>query len=185
MGGMADPIPPLDPLLGLIATLDHSGVACVLGGSGLLHALGLVDRVRDWDLQTDASEDEVRTALAGYETTHHGNDALHADSKFGVPVARAEVICRFAFYVPAGVVRLPVIVSGAWCAVPLASLEVWAVAYALLAAGERSPRRLARSERLFSRLAERGADPAAVRTLLAQPLPPPLAARLAALPPRG
>jgi hypothetical protein len=169
----------------LVAALERAGVGCVLGGSGLLMALGLVDEVHDWDLQTDASDDEVRAALAGYETTHHGNDALHADSKVVVPAAHAEVICRFAFFAPAGVVRLPALASGAWRGVPLASPEVWAVAYALLAAGEGSARRLERSERLFSRLSAHGADSAAVRALVAEPLPPPLAARLAALPVRA
>jgi hypothetical protein len=164
-----------------VTTLERAGIACVLGGSGLLLALGLVDQVHDWDLQTDASDEAVRAALAGYETTHHGNDALHADSKVVVPVARAEVICRFAFFAPAGVVRLEASRSGVWHGVPLASPEVWAVAYALLATGERSPLRLERSERLFNWLANAGAEPAVVRALVAQPLPPPLAARLASL----
>jgi hypothetical protein len=165
-----------------VESLARAGIPCALGGSGLLMALGLVDEVRDWDLQTDASDDAVRAALAGSETTHHGNDLLHADSKVVVPAARAEVICRFAFFAPTGVVHLPAIVSGTWRQVPLASPEVWAVAYALLAAGEGSALRLERSEALFSRLTGAGADRAVVRALLAEPLPPPLAARLAALP---
>jgi len=169
----------------LVETLERAGVACVLGGSGLLMALGLVDEARDWDLQTDASDETVRAALAGYRTTHHGNDALHADSKVVIPEAHAEVICRFAFFAPWGVVHLPALRSGAWHGVPLARPEVWAVAYALLAAGERSPRRLERSELLFNWLANAGADPAVKNALVAQPLPPPLAARLASLPLRA
>ncbi|WP_256369283.1 hypothetical protein [Thermaerobacter sp. FW80] len=34
----------------------------VLGGSGLLASLGLIDRVRDWDLVTDAPVERVMAA---------------------------------------------------------------------------------------------------------------------------
>jgi hypothetical protein len=174
--------PPFEPLVALTAALERAGVRCVLGGSGLLAALGCVDRVNDWDLQTDASEDAVRAALEGRGAAYKGGDTLHADSKFTLAAERAEVICRFAFFAPLGVIRLPALAAGAWRGVPLASPEVWAVAYALLGAGERSELRRERAEMLFTHLTRHGADARAVRALLAQPLPPPLAARLAALP---
>jgi hypothetical protein len=57
--------------------------------------------------------------------------------------------------------------------VPLASAECWAVAYALLGRPEKA-------ERLFGHAA-RSPDPEAVGLLVGQPLPAPLAKRVAAL----
>ena len=71
--------------------------------------------------------------------------------------------------------RIPTIVSARREGIPLGSPEAWAVAYALLERPEKS-------QRLLQWLQARGADARAVVRLLAEPLPVPLAARLAALP---
>lgn len=47
--------------------LLRAGVRCALGGSGLLLSLGLVDRVGDWDLTTDAPLERVEAALQGWQ----------------------------------------------------------------------------------------------------------------------
>jgi hypothetical protein len=176
--------PPTAPLRAVIESLERAGVPCALGGSGLLAALGLIDRVNDWDLTCDADPAEVAAALAGRRATLHGNDLLHADHKLALEAERIEVICRFAFHVKQGVVRLPSVISGRAGGVPLGSPEVWAVAYALLAEGEASERRRVRTELLFTHLGRHGADPGVVRRLLEQPLPAEVAERLRALPPR-
>ncbi|HKQ58407.1 MAG TPA: hypothetical protein VJY35_11120 [Candidatus Eisenbacteria bacterium] len=164
------------PLLaGCVARLEAAGVPVALGGSGLLAALGLADTVGDWDLTTDAPWERVDAALADEPHTDHGNDALHADHKRVIADGAIEVIVGFAYFTPSGVVRIPTIVSGHAGRVPLGSPECWAVAYALLG-------RPAKSETLFSHLESRGAEPAAMRRLLAEPLPEYLAARLTALP---
>jgi hypothetical protein len=164
------------PLLAAcVARLGAAGVPVALGGSGLLAALGLADRVGDWDLTTDAPWERVDAALAGEPHTDHGNDALHADRKRMIAGGAIEVIVGFAYFTPAGVVRIPTIVSGLAGGVPLGSPECWAVAYALLG-------RPAKSETLFRHLEAHGASPEAVRRLLAEPLASDLAARLAALP---
>lgn len=180
-----DGTPPFAPLAGLVARLERAGIACVLGGSGLLHALGLADRVNDWDLQTDAPHAAVRLALGDAPAVLKGTDALHADHKLTLAEVRIEVICRFAFEVPGAVVRLPALEDGRWRGIPLASAEVWAVAYSLLAEGEGSTRRRERAERLFDHLAHRGACEVTLQALRDQPLPPALAARLDALPRRA
>ncbi|MFI5370448.1 MAG: hypothetical protein ACHQ52_02745 [Candidatus Eisenbacteria bacterium] len=177
-------LPPFEPLAALVATLERAGIACALGGSGLLHALGLADQVNDWDLQTDATHDAVRVALSDRQAILKGRDTLHADHKLTLPDARIEVICRFAFEVPGGVVHLPPCPDGGWRGIPLAGAEVWAIAYSLLAEGEGSARRRERAERLFEHLARRGARTDVCRALRAEPLPAALAARLDALPRR-
>jgi hypothetical protein len=166
-----------------IESLERAGIGVALGGSGLLAALGLTDRVRDWDLTTDAPAEAVTAALAGETSalpgalpgTLSGHDALHADHKLAFADGALEIILGFAFFTPAGVVRIPTRVHERKDGLPLASPEGWAVAYHLLGRAEKS--RL-----LFQYLASRGAKPGVLAELLAQPLPPGMAARLAALP---
>lgn len=167
--------PPFEPLAALVARLERAGIRVALGGSGLLAALGLTDAVRDWDLTTDADLEALAAALGDEPFTHKGSDALHADQKLMLAGGAMEVIVGFAFFTPRGVVRIPTRESGRWNGIPLGSLEAWAVAYALLG-------RDGKSEALWRRLAERGADPAAVAALLREPLSPELEARLRALP---
>lgn len=167
--------PPFAPLGDRIGRLEHAGLVVALGGSGLLAALGLADRVRDWDLTTDASQQQVTAALAGEPYQASGGDALHADHKLAFSEGLVEVILGFAFHTASGVVRIPTLVSERRDGVPLGSPEGWAVAYHLLG-------RDAKSEKLFDYLGKRGADPLARVRLMAEPLPPEIAARLAALP---
>jgi len=171
--------PPFALLRSAIGGLERAGITVTLGGSGLLAALGLADRVRDWDLTTDAPAEAVTAALSGDPSmlpgTLSGNDALHADHKLAFADGALEVILGFAFFTPAGVVRIPARVSERRDGLPLASPEGWAVAYHLLGRGEKS-------RTLFQYLESRGAEPRVVAELLAQPLPPDVAARLAALP---
>ena len=167
--------PPFAALRDRIARLEHAGVTVALGGSGLLAALGVADRVRDWDLTSDAAPGEVIAALAGDPYTASGNDALHADHKLAFADGAIEIILGFAFFTAAGVVRIPTWVSERRDGLPLGSPEAWAVAYHLLG-------RPAKSEALFALLAKRGADSGLCARLLGEPLPPELAARLAALP---
>jgi hypothetical protein len=170
-----------------VECLERAGLPVALGGSGLLAALGLTDRVRDWDLTTDAPAEAVTAALSGETSalpgtlpgalpgTLSGHDVLHADHKLAFADGELEIILGFAFFTPAGVVRIPTRVHERRDGLPLASPEGWAVAYHLLGREEKS--RL-----LFQYLASRGAEPRVRAELLAQPLAPGIAARLAALP---
>src|SRR5262245_59362199 len=85
-------MPPWSSLAGTVGRLETAGVQVALGGSGLLAALGLADRVRDWDLTTDAPYERVTEALAGVPYTPHGADALHADRKLALAEGEIEVI---------------------------------------------------------------------------------------------
>jgi hypothetical protein len=169
--------PPLAPLGDVVARLRAAGIDVALGGSGLLAALGLETTVRDWDLTTDAAQDDVAATLASLSPVLVGSSGIHADSKVMLPALDLEVICRFAFVAGEGVIRIPTIATGTWNGVPLGSPEAWAVAYTLLG---REPK----AERLFRLLAMRGADEVTVERLMREPLPPALRARLRRLPPR-
>ena len=112
----------------------------------------------------------------------------HADWKLAFEEARTEVIPRFAFFVPAGVVRVRLAVSRHWRGLPIASPEGWACAYWLMGEFDEPSlreRRASRAERLFAHLELAGADRERTAAMLAEPLPEPLADRLRALLPRG
>ncbi len=177
--------PPLGPLRAALARLERAGVPHALGASGLCAALGLADRVNDWDVTCEAGLATLEALFAGEPSESFGNSGCHADHKLNLRGGEIELIARFAFFVEGGVVRIPTRVTRTWNGVPVGSPEAWAVAYALMGAyddEEHRERRRARAEALFAWLAAHGADAGTVRALLAQPLPGPLAARLAALP---
>jgi hypothetical protein len=170
--------PPLEPLLELVARLEAEGVRCALGGSGLLAALGLTETVHDWDLTVDASLEQLVPIAGGWLFETAGSSGVHADAKLMFPARSIEIIARFAFHGPRGVIRIPTVVTGRWRGVPLGSPEAWLAAYHLL-------ERPAKRDLLLGRLLARGHDPAVVERLLAEPLPAELAAMLAALRPPG
>jgi hypothetical protein len=176
-----------------------------VGGSGLLAALGLVDRVNDWDLQVESSAEPLQFLFATLPHSFHGHGGCHADWKLSFDEQRTEVIPRFAFFVPREAVtaspspasaaspadsaplvaRIRMQVSGHWRGLPIASPEGWACAYWLMGRydepGQRA-RRAERAELLLGWLTQHGATSARVDALLAEPLPDELAARLRALP---
>jgi len=177
-------LPPLEPLLGITAHLDAAGIAWAVGGSGLLAALGLVTVVNDWDVQVEAPPEQLQWLLAGVPHTFHGHGGCHADWKLAFESERAELIPRFAFYAPDGIVSVPLRVSRRWRGLPIATPEGWACAYWLMGefdAPALRARRAERAEKLFAWLAAYGADPARLEELLEAPLPRPLAEKLRAL----
>jgi hypothetical protein len=175
--------PPLEPLLELVTRLEAEGIRCALGGSGLLAALGLTETVHDWDLTADAPLERLAPLARDWPFETAGSSGVHADAKLMVPGHSIEVIARFAFFGPRGVIRIPTVIAGRWRGVPLGSPEAWLTAYHLL-------ERPAKRDLLLDHLRSRGHDPGVVETLLAEPLPGDLAGILASLrdpgqPPRG
>lgn len=180
----APALPPLEPLRGVLARLQAAGVPHAVGGSGLLAALGLVERVNDWDVTCDADLDTLAELFAGQPHERFGNSGCHADHKLNLEGGGIELIARFAFFLEGGIVRIPTRVTTRWCGLPVGSPEGWAVAYAIMGELDNAPRRSERAELLFAHLAAHGADADTIAFLLAQPLPALLAERLAALPGR-
>jgi hypothetical protein len=167
-------LPALEPLREVCRRLEANGVGFALGASGLLHALGLVDHVRDWDLTTDAELESIHRMFDGVAYERCGPSGVHADNKLRLAGGTVELIVRMAFHSPAGICRIPTLRIGTWRGVPLGSPEAWAVAYSLLGRWEKA-------ELLFSHLRERGANAGALDRMLREPLPPALAGRLVAL----
>ncbi len=180
-------VPPIEGLRRVTDRLDAAGIEWAVGASGLLASLGLVDQVNDWDVQVEVDPDELRALYADLPHEFHGHGGCHADWKLAFDAEKTELIPRFAFFVPGGVVRVRMHVSGRWRDLPIASPEGWAVAYAIMGMLDEPSlreRRAARSEMLFAWLATNGADGPRIDELLAEPLPGSIATRLAALPRR-
>lgn len=174
-------MPPREPLREVTARLDAAGIEWAIGGSGLLAALGLVGRVNDWDVQVESDPEPLKFLFATLPHEFHGHGGCHADWKLAFEAQRTELIPRFAFFAPAGVVRIRLHVTRHWQGLPIASPEGWAVAYWLMGRHdepEQRVRRAARAERLLVWLDEQGADGARLDELLAEPLPEELARRL-------
>ena len=165
---------PSAPLLEAVRRLEEAGLVVALGGSGLLGALGLATKARDWDLTTDAAPDEVAARLVGMALEQDGPSGVHADHRIRIAGGIVEIICGFAIRSGEDVVRIPTAVSARAENVPLGSPEAWAVAYALLGRAEKS-------ERLMRWLEARGADAGMIARLRGEPLPDALARRLVAL----
>jgi hypothetical protein len=170
--------PPLEPLLALVARLEAGGIRCALGGSGLLAALGLTVTAHDWDLTADAPLEQLVPFAGGWPFETAGPGGVHADAKLRFPAHSIEIIARFAFHGPRGVIRIPTVVTGRWRGVPLGSPEAWLAAYHLL-------ERPANRDLLLGHLRTRGHDDGVVQMLLAEPLPGELAEMLASLRDRG
>jgi len=167
-------IPPIEPLLVLVARFEAEGIRCALGGSGLLAALGLTETVHDWDLTVDAPLDQLVPLAGGWPFETAGSSGVHADAKLMFPGHSIEVIARFAFHGPGGVIRIPTVVTGRWRGVPLGSPEAWLAAYHLL-------ERPAKRDLLLGHLRAHGHNSGVVGTLRAEPLPGELAELLASL----
>lgn len=130
----------------MLAALAAHGVEAAIGGSGLLAALGLVDRVRDWDVTTDGSVELVRAALDDTGLPYRSaavRDGVYATREryvVSAPDHEVDVIVGFAVHSAAadGVVPLPTTITGHWRGLPLADPEVWALAYRLIGRADRA-----------------------------------------------
>lgn len=185
IGIAGDPHPPLAPLQAACARLTAAGITHALGTSGMLYAMGLVDHVNDWDVVCDADLEALQALFPDQPSTPYGNSGIHADHKLQIEGGGIELIARYAFFVPGGVVRIPTIARGIWNGVTLSAPEPWAAAYWLMGHLEDVPRRRERADILFRHLLRHGADGAALDRVLAEPLPEALATRLRALPRRS
>lgn len=128
-----------------MAALESAGLDVALGGSGLLAAHGLVDRVNDWDLTTDAPVDAVLEALASAElpvfAARDGapdEPPFASEAVFRLP-GSVELIISFALLDDDGQrIALPTRVTGRWNDLPLGDLTVWEQAYTLLGHPDRA-----------------------------------------------
>ncbi|SFL93030.1 hypothetical protein SAMN03159341_11227 [Paenibacillus sp. 1_12] len=158
--------------------LDAAGIAYASGGSGMLYALGLTERVRDWDLTTDTSYETVAQALQDIDCISLPSGDYPFASSYrlsvedtGLPV---DIIGQFAIHSEFGICQLPTWITHTWKGLQMGSPEIWAAAYSLM-------KRDSKAELLFSHITEHGANHEIVHRLLDEPLPTNLRSRLQSL----
>ncbi len=141
----------------------------------MLLGLGLTDDVRDWDLMTDASEAEVRSALADADLVEESGPSELYGSGCKLRIEgtnpEVEIIVGFAIRSDGKDCRMPALTAGVRSGIRIASPEVWLAAYALMGRAEKA-------NLLEHYLEQNGADRHAIVRILEEPLPAELAEAL-------
>ena len=136
-------LPPLEPVRQLQAALGRAGIESVVGGSGLLASLGLVDVVHDWDLVIDADPEAVQRVLGDMGLPHsrkpregifHSSAALLVDAQDH----SIDVLIGFALESGDGIVHIPASPGAVWQGLQMARVQEWILAYRLLGRPERA-----------------------------------------------
>lgn len=125
-------------LAAIAMRLERADVPFLLGGSGLLHALGLPVSVRDLDLMARPQDHDALREAAGdwWQGSAHDLDERHRSdwlATLRVAGVAVEVMAGLAVVIGGEVVALPFRQGGMWSAedveVPLAAPEVWWLVY--------------------------------------------------------
>lgn len=136
--------PPLDVVLRIVAELEARGLPVAVGGSAVLAAQGLIDRVRDWDVTCEGEPEQVAALLDGLGLT------WSAPASAGRPFAtraryvvdagdhEIDVLVGFAGWAGDRVEAFPVRPVSSWLGLPIADPRVWARAYRLIDRPERA-----------------------------------------------
>lgn len=124
--------------------LKESGISCALGGSGLLHALGLVEQVNDWDLLVECSKEKLLKVIQRYswQEQSSGDGLFASEYRIQVVPISIDFIGYFALRSSKGIVRLPLEKEEAegkrngnrhtWHGISLSAPEIWYVAYKMM-----------------------------------------------------
>ncbi|ROR71923.1 DMT family transporter [Bogoriella caseilytica] len=136
-------IPPLPEVRQLQRRLASAGVSSVVGGSALLASLGLIDRVRDWDLVTDGDPELVAQVVGqlGFPVQRRGPSGVFRTALCLTVAARdheIDVLVGFQLAGPAGVVPIPAYPGARWQGLTMARPQEWELAYRLMGRPERA-----------------------------------------------
>ncbi len=134
----------MDLVRSLQGALSAAGIGSVVGGSGLLASLGLVDVVNDWDLVTDGGEAAVAAVIRSLglpsdsdrgDSGRFATQALHRLERNGEQV---DVLVGFAIRTGEGIVPIPAAPGGTWRGLTMARAEDWRLAYSAMGRPERA-----------------------------------------------
>lgn len=128
--------PPLDTVRAVQQALAAEGVVAVVGGSGMLVSLGLVDEARDWDLVlplgTTVVVERVLAALGlKAQRAPGGHPQFATEALFTIDAGDhgIDVLVGFAIRTDDGVVAVPARAGASWRGLVMARPGDWVVAY--------------------------------------------------------
>ena len=133
--------PSIDDLITVSKIFKNVGLEFALGGSGLMHALGLTVTVHDWDLTTDEPWNKVEPLLRNFDFRYLEADEFYATKyrcKFKVGNSNIDLMGGFAIKTDAGIHHVATEITGQWQGVPMGSPEAWALAYKLMGRSEKA-----------------------------------------------
>lgn len=121
-------------LFPIVEKLEEYRIKYALGGSGLLHFLGLTGSVNDWDITVDCPKEALLKAISGYEWIEQpsGDGLFASEYRISLRSLKIDFIGCFALRSEAGVVHLPVSPMENWDGIRVSSPEVWYIAYDLM-----------------------------------------------------
>ncbi|CAG7647215.1 hypothetical protein PAESOLCIP111_05340 [Paenibacillus solanacearum] len=161
-------VPDLKHAAVVVEKLEQNRIDYALGGSGLLHSLGLTDVVRDWDLMTDAPKHRVLEALQHFEVTEIISGDYPFASEYKLLIhdkdPQVEITGRFSIYSSKGLCRIPAAAVSRWNGIHVGSPEAWYAAYALM-------NRKEKAELLLSYLKKAVANQSMIHILMNEPFP--------------
>lgn len=152
----APSIPPLQTVTRLQSALSEAGIESVVGGSGLLASLGLIQTVQDWDLVIDS---EAGVEVEGGRRVSPVPAVEQVLAVMGLPHQRRQrsgifrtsaalqveagdhsidVLVGFALESQGRVVSIPARPGPMWQGLRMARPEEWLVAYRLMGRAERA-----------------------------------------------
>ncbi|MGJ9373089.1 hypothetical protein [Nesterenkonia sp. CF4.4] len=149
-------IPPLQTVTLLQDSLRDAGIDSVVGGSGLLASLGLIQEVRDWDLVIDAAPagadpaaepdqvvravEQVLDTLGLPHQRRERSGIFHTAAAFLVDAGdhSIDVLVGFALGSADRVVSIPARPGHLWRGLQMARPEEWCQAYRLMGREERA-----------------------------------------------
>ncbi|WP_162893099.1 hypothetical protein [Microbacterium halotolerans] len=136
--------PPTETVAAIVAALAEHGFPVAVGGSAVLASLGLVDRVRDWDVTCEGDPDEIAQALdvlgLTWTAPPSAGRPFATDARYVVDAGDHEidVLVGFAAWDGDRIERFPVRTSTTWLGLPIADPDVWTNAYRLIGRPERA-----------------------------------------------
>ena len=135
-------MPSLGALLEIRNRLHDRGITFALGGSGLLASLGLVESVRDWDLTTDSSWDDMKPAVEGLQYILIPPNGIYVTEylcQITLGGAVLEVMGKFAIFTASGKKHpIRTLINHEWNGVPVGCPQEWARAYELIGRPEKA-----------------------------------------------
>ncbi|WP_199615106.1 hypothetical protein [Paenibacillus alkalitolerans] len=161
-------MPDIKNLAAVVEKFEQYDIGYTLGGSGLLHSLGLTNKVRDWDVMTEAPKEIVLEILQNFEVKEIVSGDFPYASKYKLLIhnnnPQVEIMGRFAIYSSKGLCIIPSIPVSRWNGIQVGSPEAWYVAYALM-------NRKEKADLLLSYLKKVGSNKRILRILMNEPLP--------------